>query len=225
MNKILNLTGIAALLVAAGVSMNPAAPAASSSKATARVSNIHLIDGAQQLGWTTMMTSRMKTANKTDLLANVSLEAGLLTRTKIKNKQSKRAVADAFVKVRCLVNGQLAHPGEVVFTRRRQVLDSDLAGVIGPCLTVDEETGAVILDEECVEPSEVGMLTQTMSANSFNFIYPDCTPGDHEIQIQCQVGTSARVVEGTAVDAVATIGKGAFTVQAVRLTHGEDIEL
>jgi hypothetical protein len=225
MNKLLNLAGAAALLVAAGVSMNAATPVAPSSKATARVSNIHLVDGAQQLGWTTIMSSRMKTANKTDLLANVSLEAGLLTRTKIKGKAKKRAMADAFIKVRCLVNGQLAYPGEVVFTRRRQILSTDLASIISDCLLLDEETGAVILDEECTEPSSVLTLLQTMSANSFNFIYPDCLAGDHEIQIQCQVGTSAIVDDGVSVDAVATIGKGAFTVQAVRLTHGEDIEL
>ena len=225
LNLNLRTLGLATLVAFLAVASSPAA-SAQSAKATVRVGNIHLVEAQQQLGWTTMMRSSLKTANKMDLSASVSLEAGLLTRTTVKSKGGKQdtSTADSFIKVRVLVDGEQCAPGEVVFARRNQELTAKLSGIIAGCMTVDELTGSVIIDEECVEPEEIGLLLETMSANSFNFIYADCTPGEHRIEVQCYVGSTTSSEAGTA-DAVATVGKGSVTVQELRLVNGEKIDL
>jgi hypothetical protein len=154
----------------------------------------------------------------------VSLESILLTSTTAKSKGGNKdtAVAEAGVAVRIMIDGDetnLAYPGEVTFAKRTQTLSATFQGLIEDC--VDAE-GHVILDDSCLQNEEIELVLETMSANSFNFIMDNLSSGTHDVAIQ--VKTTSASLEGTA-EASALIGKGSATVQEVRLTQGEDIEL
>ena len=199
------------------------APAAASAKATCAVSDVHLMSATEAAGWTTILSNSIKTSNKSDMFCDVSLESGILTRTAVASKGGKKSTstADAEIRVRCLINGEMAYPGEVVFASRYQELSATFQGIIEECFSVDEE-GNVVLDEECVEPEEVEMVLSTMAANSFNFIYGDCDPGTHTVEIQATVQTSAYSdSEDGVANAYALIGKGSTTVEQVRMTNDE----
>ena len=63
-----------------------------------------------------------------------------------------------------------------------------------------------------------------MSANSFNFLYPNCNSGVHTFKIQAKIKTSTTVQEGEA-QAFAMVGRGSCTVEEVRMANDEVIEL
>ena len=85
-----------------------------------------------------------------------------------------------------------------------------------------DATGTVTLDESCVEAEELSLVLSTMSANSFNFVYPNTGTGTHTIQVQAKVTTSAYSEAGTA-NAYAVLGKGSTTVEQVHMTNSEII--
>lgn len=190
-----------------------------SAKATCAVSEVYLMDSTTSQGWTTVLSTTIKTANKSDIFCDVSLESGLITQTQVASKGGKKdtSTASAEIRVRCLLDGELAYPGEIVFSSRTQEMSATFQGLIAECFTVGED-GTIILDESCVEPEELELILSTMSANSFNFIYVDCTSGTHTLEVQAMVTTSAYSEEGTA-NAYGTIGKGSCTVEQVRMTN------
>jgi len=222
------------LLVAAGASIvatltfgltNASASSAplpqASSKATCAVSDVYLMDSTASAGWTTVLSSTIKTANKSDIFCDVSLESGLTTRTQVASKGGKKetATAEGEIRVRCLINGHLAYPGEIVFDSRTQELSATFQGIIEECFVTNED-GSVTLDEDCIEAEEIELITSTMGANSFNFIYGDCEPGTHTLEVQACVITSAYAESGTA-NAYGMIGKGSCTVEEVRMANSE----
>ena len=101
-----------------------------SAKATARVGDIAILD-SQELDYTTIITSYIKTPNGKDLFMDVSMECGLFTKTHTKSKGGEKdtSSAEAYVSVRVLVDGEEAHPGEVTFCQRSQELSAIFNGL------------------------------------------------------------------------------------------------
>jgi hypothetical protein len=194
-------------------------------KVTAAVSQTQLLTATAVAGWDTILSNTIKTPNQKDLFIDVSLESGLVTRTAAQSHGGHKdtSVASAEVRVRVLIDGHVAYPGEVIFAGRTQELSATLDGLISSCFIVDEN-GNVVLDEDCVEPEEIELILSTMSANAFNFVYPDCGTGVHTFEVQARVETSTDVQEGEA-EAFAMIGRGSCTVEEVRMVNDEDIEL
>jgi hypothetical protein len=193
-------------------------------KATASVSDIHLMDTTSAQNWTMLMSNTLKTPNKKDLFIDVSLESGLMTRTlaSSKNGAKQKSTAEACIKVKVLVDGQEAYPGEVVFARRRQELSATFQGLIASCFVIDPTTGNIVLDENCVEPEEVELVLETMNASSFRFVYPDCDTGEHSVQVLAEIDTIEESGTGEA-EAYGLIGKGSVAVEEVRMVNGEII--
>ena len=196
-----------------------------SAKATAQCADTYLIEATDGQEWTTLLSNTMHTPNQKDLLITASLESGLYTSTEVSSKNGKRdsSTATAAVKVRVLINGVMADPGEITYASRTQVLSAVFQGLIDGCLYLDEN-GNIILDEECVDPEEVSLILDTMTANSFNFVFPDCPQGVHTIEVQAKIETNAVFDQGGA-DALALVGKGTMTVEEVRMIRNEDILL
>ena len=197
------------------------APVAASAKATCAVSDVHLMSTAKAAQWQTVLSNTIKTSNKSDLFCDVSLESGIITKTMVASKGGKQDTsrADAEIRVRCMIDGKYAYPGEVVFASRSQEMSATFQGLIADCFSLDAD-GNVVLDEECVEPEELELVLSTMAANSFNFIYPDCESGMHTIEIQAMIQTSEYAEDGVA-DAYGTIGKGSATIEQVRMVNDE----
>lgn len=194
-------------------------------KATAKIGNIAILE-SQDMNWTTILSNNIKTPTGKDLFIDVSLECGLYTQTEVRSKTGTRdtSTAEAGIQIRVLVDGDEALPGNVVFARRSQTVEAVFQGLIAGCLSVDPDTGNIILDEECVTPEELNLILSTMNANSFNFIMADLPSGIHNVQVQAKIVTATSSQAGTA-SATASIGKGSMTVETVRMIKGDLIEL
>ncbi len=179
---------------------------ASSSKTTAASGKVVVAPSITALGsCSPILNNTIRMANQSDLLIDVSIECGLVTRTRAKSKggQEDSAAAAAQVKVYVEVDGEMASPGEVTFCRRAQELSAKFQGIFeGPteCATWDDvaqewvfdlqclaqncltiSNGAIVIDEACLDYEEVELILDTMNANSFNFIATDVGVGDHDV--------------------------------------------
>lgn len=212
-----------------------------SAKATAQCTGISLTNrvmaNAEADGWSPVFTTIVKTSEKKDLFVDVSLECGLTTNTKVVSRQLEKALAtaEASVMVKVLVDGIAADPGEVTFAKRIQTLIAEFAGDISGAIVVDPETHVVSIDETLVEPETLQLILETMSANSFNFIAPDVSVGEHTVDVWAKVSYDGTVDAAcdpadpyaTCADAAATayLGKGSVTVESVRMVKDEVVEL
>ncbi len=181
--------------------------------------------------WTTLLSNTIHTSNQKSLFVDVSLESGLFTRTLVRSKGGNKdtSMAEATIQVRVMVDGEEAYPGSVTFASRMQELSAVFQGLLtdeegNVCLSADPDTGVITIDEECLRPEEVELILRTMSANSFNFITHPLESGVHSVDVQVRIWTDAAYQEGEA-EAAATVGKGSFTVEEVRLIQNEDIVL
>lgn len=172
-------------------------------------------------GWQTVLEQNIKMANNHDLLINAAFEVGLFTSTTVssKNMVTDTSTATSSVKVRALVDGVAASPGEVVYGKRTQQLSATLEGAIAGCLSIITNSAGnpqIVLDTNCVLPEVIGLIQDTMSANSFTFGAINLSSGFHNIQIQAMIDAQGDHQSGT-FTAAALVGKGTFTAESVRL--------
>jgi hypothetical protein len=172
-------------------------------------------------GWQTVLQQAIKTANNHDLLITAGFEVGLLTQTTVssKNMVVDTSTATASIKVRALVDGQPVSPGEVVYGKRTQTLSAQLEGAIAGCLSVITNASGglqIVLDTNCVQPEVIGLLNDSVSANSFLFASPNLSSGFHDIQIQARIDALGSNQNGT-FTATGLLGKGTLAAESVRL--------
>ena len=226
MTKVKNSQFMVAMLALSLAAVSGYAQSQPSAKATAKVSNITLVDWttASTTGWQTLLENTIKTANMKDLFISASFEVGLYTDTLVKSKNmvTDTSTADAAVRVRVLLDGQPVEPGEVTYGRRKQTLSATLEGAIGSCLVFNPTNGTVSVDESCVQPEIIQLILETMDAASFNFVAADVPQGVHTISVQAAIENSTTAQLGSAT-AKALVGKGAVTIESVRLIKNEDV--
>ena len=194
---------------------------------------------APDTGWTDVLKTFIKTANQKDLAFIVALQCGLVTDTTVKSKGGQKDSSTAHgrisvrVKVRNLDTGEVAYaeptadpwvdasgddgPPGVTYCSRVQQLESSFSGL--NC-TADLETGAVT----CTDPEELGLVLETLNANSFNFLLPDVLSGVQEITVQAR-GQADVSLGGTELGdgaAQAFIGLGSMHVDEIRLIRSDD---
>ena len=170
-----------------------------------------------------ILRAEIKTPNKKDLLIGVSLESAMYTDTTVKGKNgsAERAGAEAGIRVKVLIdpvydNDLLvsytkAYPREVVFAHRIQELSAVLGGVIESCNVSLDVTGTadgsgnvtgtadgtIIIGRDCeVTEEEIGLALNTTSANHFNFVAPDLSPGTHTVKVLATAMASAAFENG-----------------------------
>ena len=194
-------------------------------KATAKIGYVYALEKEVP---TVILSQAIKTPNGKGLFIDVSVECGLLTNTLVQSKKGNKttAKAEASVMVWVTVDGEYADPGHVTFCKRTQELTATFSGLLSAC--VDPMTG--IIDPNCVailEPEEVGLILDTMTANSFNFYYGVELSGVHTVEVWAQIGTTTSITggepPGTFAEAEALIGKGSVTIDLVRLIKDEDV--
>jgi hypothetical protein len=205
--------GIIALGLATSAVAGPAA------KFAAQVQDLQIVPKTSGTGgYTTVLTTSIKTPNQKDLLVGVSFETGLYTQTLVrsKNGSSDTESATATLKVRVLLDGQQVspdvEPDEVVYDHRLQQLSAILGGVIESCTVGDD--GVIDVATECtVTDEEINLVLDTMAAHHFNFVVRDLGPGDHAVEVQVWGTTSASSADASAW---VTVGRGALSVEEVR---------
>jgi len=171
--------------------------------------------------WQTVLEQNLKIANNHDLLMNAGFEVGLYTSTTVSSKlmASDTSTATASVKVRALVDGTVAAPGEVVYGKRTQTLTATLEGAIAGCLSIITNSAGnpqIVLDTNCVLPEVIGLILDTVNANSFTFAAPNLSSGIHNIKVQAKIDYLGSAQNGT-FTAAALLGKGTLTIDSVRL--------
>ena len=234
MRKLFTLAALASAFAIASFSSAHAA------KFAAQISNFTLVptivcdpgdpqnSNCGNTGWSTVLSTTIKTPNQKDLLINGSLQSGVGTSTTVASKGGTKSTsgASATINVRVLVDGNpaticggtscpngVAYPSQVTYNARMQQLSAQLLGL--NC-TADATTGAIT----CTDPETISLLIKTTSANAFNFVAPNLTAGTHTIALQVNIGTSVMadsVVPGTS--ATAEVGVGTLTVEDVQASN------
>ncbi|MBY5162309.1 hypothetical protein [Salsipaludibacter albus] len=210
------LLALAGALVIATLVTNTAQAQSPSGKATVAVSDVTLVEDTAGQDWTTVLSSQIKPpGGNRALFIDVSLQCGLYTQTEVRSRGGNKDTSSAqgTVTVRVLLNGEEAHPGEVVFCDRYQELSAELQGIVD---VVDGEL--VIVDDETIE-----LIQRTMNANAFNFVaHPLDSATTYDVEVQARVDSATSSQQGSS-SAVAGIGKGSMTVDAHRLVQGDDV--
>jgi len=242
---------IVALFV--GLLALPLSASAQSAKATAQVNElvnltvspgpVDLTDAQEvaDLDWSTILEQTIKVANNKDLFVTVSLECGLLTRTRVQTQGGATDTewADAGVRVRVvysdddgatwytalpdsgrLLDGAGAFGGGtavgsgVSFCRRFQQLQAKLQGILDCPAGVAIPAGCTLTDEE------IELLLSTLDAHAFTFLIADLSSGTYIVKVEA-VG----IVDDSGNDAssAAVAGAGSVTIEEVRMVRGEDI--
>lgn len=176
--------------------------------------------GSVSSQWSTVLEQQIKTANNWDLIIEPCFEVGLYTMTTVqsKNMVTDTSTASAAAQVQVLVDGAIAAPGPVVYNKRTQQLTAQLEGAIANCLSiVTNGTGdlTITLNTNCVTPEVIGLMQDTMSANSFIFAVPNLPTGLHTVQVQARITAMGDNQNGT-FTAVGALGKGTMKVESNR---------
>ena len=201
-----------------------------SSKVTAKTANLTLLPKTTGTGdWQTLLSNTIKTSNMKDLFISASFEVGLFTQTLVssKNMVKDTSTADANVQVRVMLDGKVVEPGQVVYGRRTQTLSATLEGAIAACLTIvtnPDGSQSIVLDPACVTPEIIELILDSMDAASFNFVAVNVPVGVHTISVQSRIDTTGSAQTGS-FTALGTVGKGAMTVESVRLIKDPSVIL
>ena len=138
----------------------------------------------------------------------------------------------------------MGKPGPVILNARIQEMDAVLAGIIEECtfdvtldVIEDQATGDATFNlSDCVvEQESIALALATLSANHFNFVFPDLPQGDYAVIGVFATAAAAAAVENecppesdfcdpgdgdAAAISHAFIGKTMMTVQEVRAVKG-----
>lgn len=79
----------------------------------------------------------------------------------------------------------------------------------------------VTIDYECLEPEELELILETLSANSFNFVIDQLSPGIHTVSVQACIVTNGSAEEGK-FEAKALVGRGSVVIEVVRMIQGAE---
>jgi hypothetical protein len=145
----------------------------------------------------------------------------LYTETAVKSKGGDKSTsrANAEINMRVYVDGNLAVPGEVTFDKREQTLWAKLGGV-SECTdgSVDGIIDGIVTFDECTfTDEEIGLILDTKSAHTFNFLAYNIGSGSHTIVAVAQLVADGAVVEGDGShNESAALGKGTLSVWEVQ---------
>lgn len=124
-------------------------------------------------------------------------------------------------------NTVLLDDGGIIFARRHQTLIAEFAGDISDALSINDD-GVLVIDEDAVDPETLQLILDTMTANSFGFVYPGLKAGTHTVVVQANLiytGDAGAEILGTGGASRAYLGKGSVTVESTRFVKDENVEL
>jgi hypothetical protein len=201
------------------------------------------VPSASDTCWVTVQTTFIKTPNDKDLVMNVAIQTGLVTFTEVKSKGGNKDTshAQASVAVRVVIydvdNSTLqviptthryAYPSSdngvegagVTYNSRTQVLSATFQGIIERCI-VD---GTILINDDCLDPEEVSLLLETLSANAFNFIAANEGPGIKRIDVEARARSNTALFDSQQGSAKgeAYVGLGSMLIETVRFVNGQD---
>ena len=186
--------------------------------ATVKVSNSEslFVSTSMVTGLYTSTTTKTKTGSTSGSTSTATGTGGVYERAVLLDG-SGNVVATAFPVAECtaiILGCQAVGNGfGVTLDSRVQTLTQSLSDCV---VNIGTTVGA----GSCSFTSTIGLVLQTTSAHSFDFIFPNVGVGTYSVEIQMAVNSDAQVVSGSgsAVGAAA-FGLGSVTVEVVRLVH------
>jgi len=157
-----------------------------------------------------------------DLLIDVSMICGLMTKTLVRTKDgvSDTTAASAAVYARILVDGKMADPGEVPMCKRTQELSATLQGIITECKDLNAD-GTLDMATECTTtPEEISLMQDTAGAHAFAWAVQNVGSGAHKVELQIKVDSNGAAQQGS-FDAWASVGKASIIIQKAMLKGNE----
>ena len=189
-------------------------------------------------GFVTVMRTSIKVPNDKGLAFDVALQSGINTYTQVRSKGGDKDTAQATgrISVRVKLTDEdgvvtYAAPGEgnvpengVTYSYRLQELSATFQGLIEGC--IDIEGHIIIGDGSCLEPEEVSLLLETLTANAFNFYYGPTDSGVYEIEVQAKAHATAELFDTQlgAAKGEAFVGLGSMLVETIRLIKGAGLD-
>lgn len=182
-----------------------------------------------------VMDAVVKVSNSESLFVSPSMVTGLYTSTTTKGKTgststaiamggvyeravlldgSGNIVATAFPVAACTADvlgcQSIGNGYGVTIDSRVQTLTQSLSDCV---VSVGTSTGT------CDFTSTIGLVLQTTSAHTFNFIFPNVGVGTYTVEIQMAVNSDAQVSGSGSAVGGAAFGLGSLTVDVVRMVH------
>jgi len=171
------------------------------------------------MDWTTIAGFNTKTSQGKMLTILTTGECGLYTETNVSTQKGKKesVTASGAVYFRVLVNGVPTVPTQVTYCSRMQTLSAALQGIIDQCPVVD----GMISTADCAYADEsIGLILQTMDANSFVFAQPT-TAGTIKVELQAKIvsSTDTGTNPNSSANAWGSIGNIAVMTQQLNLSQ------
>ena len=240
------------IIAAVALALVPCLGYAQSAKNAVQVSNVTLVPyTTDSSGWKTILGNvnasdpkavTIHTSQQKDLIFGVSFECGLYTRTRVKSSGGVEDTewASAGVRVRIVVDPgtpgeRIAEPGSdptpldgrdntgITYCSRKQTLSARLQGIIGNLSCFDADGNFNPDNPGCMlTAEEIELILETLDANAFFHVLDDMGAGDHNVVVQARIDTAVSSVDA---EAKGLIGRGALTVEEVRLVKGTSIML
>jgi len=245
MKKIVTISLVFALALILGIG---SVGYAQSAKNAVQVSNVTLVPWtAGNEGWVTILGNAnitapdaviIHTSQQKDLIFGSSLECGLYTRTRVKSSGGIEDTewASAGVRLRIVVDPgtsqeRIAEPGSdptndgkddtgVTYCYRKQTLSAKLQGIIQNLNCFPDGVFTPGAPGCVLTPEEIELILDTLEASAFFFVLDDLGAGDHNVIVQARIDTAVSSLDA---EAKGLIGKGAVTVEEVRLLKGAGI--
>lgn len=239
-NVAYTLTAVALAAFVAGPAFAESLPSAKSTVAmgalyplvhSSAIANPDTTSGSDDTGWVPVMRTYIKTGNLRDLAFDMALQCGLVTYTQVKSKGGDKDTANASGRIRVRIkvtdadgNVRYAEPNEqgnenlgVTYCYRFQELSAVFQGLIEEC--IDPAFGTIRITDDCLQPEEVSLLLETLSANAFNFLMTDVPAGVHQVDVEAKASATAGLFDAKAGSAKgeAFIGLGSLHVDESRL--------
>lgn len=209
--------GIASLFAMPAVTLADNMASAYTNNGTAIVGTAASVAGtADAEGYTKVLSTTLNNSGTPkDLVIGLSFETSLFTKTVVQSKEGQKstAVADAEIEMYVTVDGVPALPGKVTFDKRRQELWAKLGGVLN---CADGNADGIVSFSECtLTDEEIGLILDTKSAHTFNFLAYNIGSGSHTIEAYARLSRNGSVVGSGSSDANASLGKGTVSVWEV----------
>lgn len=171
------------------------------------------------MDWTTIASFSTKTSQNKLLTILTTGECGLYTETNVSTQKGKKesVTANGAVYFRVLVNGVPTTPTQVTYCSRMQTLSAALQGIIDQCPVVD----GIISTADCQYADEsIGLILQTMDANSFVFAAPT-SAGGVKVELQAKIvsSTDTGTNPNSSANAWGSVGNIAVMTQQLNLSQ------
>ena len=174
----------------------------------------------------TILSANVKTSS-TDVLFYLTAECALFTKVATQGGETDTATAQAQVKMYIKIDGKYLGIDGVL--RNEDISTADpihsREGDVVFCDREHQQTTSFVDDGDDNDNDEyLEQHLRTRTANAFNWVALDLTPGTHFVEVVAVLDASVTQGNKATADATATVGRRTLVVLPQRLANGSRVE-